>query len=143
MEKKDEEAVARQLATVPLFEHLSNRQLRSVAATGMVRSFSAGERVVSKGEKGVGFYLVLEGRMEVKSDGKPVAALNPGSFFGEMALFEDEPRTADVVSTGASRCLVLTRWEFWGAMAREPETLRVLMSELVHRLRVTSKPLSD
>jgi len=143
MDKKDEEAVARQLGTVPLFEHLSDRQVRGVAKTGQVRAFAAGERVVGKGEKGVGFYLLLDGRMEVKSESKLLANLAPGNFFGEMALFEDEPRSADVVAAVPSRCLVLSRWEFWGAMSREPETLRALMVELVRRLRATPKALSD
>ncbi len=143
MDKKEAEAVSRQLASVPLFSQLSPRQLKSVTQIGLVRTYSAGERVVGKGEKGIGFYLLLDGRMDIKSDGKLLATLNPGSFFGEMALFEEQVRTADVVASAPSRCLVLSRWEFWGAMSHEPEVLRVLMAELVRRLRDTSRSLSD
>lgn len=143
MDKHEEAAIARQLATVPLFSHLSDRQLRTVTHTGLVRSYGAGDRVVAKGEKGLGFFLLLDGQMDVKADGKLLASLKPGNFFGEMALFEDQVRTADVISAVPSRCLVLSRWEFWGAMTKEPETLRALMAELVRRLRETSKALSD
>ncbi len=143
MDKHEEAAIARQLATVPLFTNLSERQLRTVAGTGLVRSYNAGDRVVTKGEKGLGFFLLLEGKMEVKADGKLLATLNPGSFFGEMALFEDQLRTADVLAAAPSRCMVLSRWEFWATMSKEPETLRALMAELVRRLRDTSKALSD
>jgi len=143
MDKKEEEAVASQLLTVPLFAHLSNKQALSVARTGALRTFAAGAHVVTKGDKGVGFFLILSGRMEVKSDGKTLATLQGGNFFGEMALFDDQPRTADVVAVESSRCLVLSRWEFWGALSREPETLRALMAELVRRLRDTPKALSE
>lgn len=143
MDKKEAEAVAGQLAKVPLFATLTERQLRSIAQIGLVRSYAANERVVSQGEKGIGFYLLLEGNMEVRSGGKSLATLNPGSFFGEMALFEDQPRTADVVATGPSRCMVLSRWEFWGSLAGDPELLRLLMVELVRRLRGTTRALSD
>jgi len=143
MDKKEAEAVAHQLAKVPLFATMTERQLRAVAQVGLVRSYAANERVVSQGEKGVGFYLLLEGNMEVRSGGKTLATLNPGSFFGEMALFEDQARTADVVSSGPSRCMVLSRWEFWGSLSGDPDLLKVLMVELVRRLRGTTKALSE
>ncbi len=143
MDKKEEEAVAQQLATVPLFAQLSERQLKSIAKTGAVRTYAVGDHVVTKGDRDVGFYLLLNGHMEVKSEGKHIADLHSGSFFGEMALFQDQVRTADVIAAAASQCLVLSRWDFWGAMSREPETLRALMVELVRRLKETPKALSE
>jgi len=143
MDKKEAEAVAHQLAKVPLFATMTERQLRAVAQVGLLRSYADSERVVAQGEKGVGFYLLLDGKMDVKSAGKTVATLNPGSFFGEMALFEDQARTADVVSSGPSRCMVLNRWEFWGTLSGDPDLLKVLMVELVRRLRGTTRALSE
>lgn len=143
MPDPSEAETVQRLASVPLFSSLSNRDLKSVARTGLVRSFAAGERIVAKGDKGIGFYLVLEGRVEVRSDGKPIATITPGNFFGEMALFEEQRRTADVVAVSPSRCLVLSRHEFWGKMASEPEVLRLLMAELVRRLRTTPQALSE
>lgn len=110
---------------------------------GAVRSYQAGDKIIGTGEKGIGFYLVLDGRVEVRSDGKPIAKLEPGNFFGEMALFEEQARTADVVAQTPSHCLVLSRWEFWGAMSHQPEVLRTLMVELVRRLRQTPHALSE
>jgi len=138
-----EAETVQRLASVPLFSSLSDRALRSVARTGVDRSYAAGERIVAKGEKGIGFYLVLEGRVEVRSDGKTLATVAPGNFFGEMALFEEQRRTADVIAVSAARCLVLSRHEFWGKMNDEPEVLRALMAELVRRLRTTSQALSE
>lgn len=143
MDKSEEEAVMRQLTTVPLFSHLSGKELRTVTRSGLVRSYAAGAKIVTQGEKGLGFYLILDGRVEVQKDGKPVANLAPGHFFGEMALFEELPRTADVIATTPSKCLVLSRWEFWGVMSKEPEVLRGIMAELARRLQQTSKGLSE
>ena len=143
MPARTEESVGQRLATVPLFASLSKRQLEVVARAGALRSYGADERIVGKGEKSVGFYLVLDGRVEVRADGKTVAVLGPGNFFGEMALFEEQPRTADVVAVAATRCLVLSRWEFWNDLSQEPDVIRALMTVLVHRLRATPEALSE
>ncbi len=143
MDKSEEEAVIDQLTSVPLFSHLSGKDLKTVARSGTLRSYVAGDRIVTKGEKGLGFFLILDGRVEVKRDGKVIATLAPGAFFGEMALFEELPRTADVVAAAPSRCLVLTRWDFWGSMTREPEVLRALITEMARRLHETTKSLSE
>jgi CRP-like cAMP-binding protein len=143
MTPSDEDSAVQQLASVPLFSHLSPRHLRSVVRSGAQQTWPAGQKIVTKGEKGVGFFLILEGEVEIRPNGKVLAKLGPGKFFGEMALFAEESRTADVVATAATRCLVLSRWEFWGAMSKEPEVLRELMAELVHRLRATANALSE
>ena len=135
--------VVRRLAQVPLFSSLSEKGRRSVAQSGAIRTYPAGGQIVSKGDMGIGFYLVLDGRVEVRSEGKTIATLIPGAFFGEMALFDEQPRTADVVAVAPSRCLVLARHEFWGELSDAPEVLRALMAELVRRLRASKHALSE
>ncbi|MCI4350689.1 MAG: cyclic nucleotide-binding domain-containing protein [Thermoplasmata archaeon] len=135
--------VLRMLGSVPLFSSLSERQRKTLAETGKERSYAAGASIVKRGDKGVGFYLVLDGKADVRKDNKSVAALGPGQFFGEMALFDEQPRTADVVAEIPTRCLVLSSWEFWGALSKEPEVLRSLMQEMVRRLRAPVPTLSE
>ncbi|MCI4340415.1 MAG: cyclic nucleotide-binding domain-containing protein, partial [Thermoplasmata archaeon] len=74
------------LGAVPLFSNLSKGQLRGLAESAQEKSFAAGATIVKQGEKGIGFYLILEGHAQVERSGKPVATLNGGQFFGEMAL---------------------------------------------------------
>lgn len=138
-----DDATVERLGAVPLFSSLSKKELKAVAGAGAVQAYRANDRIVAKGDKGIGFYLVLDGRVEVRADGKVLAALGPGNFFGELALFEEQRRSADVVAVAPSRCLVLSRWEFWGEMTSQPEVLRGLMAELVRRLRATSNALSE
>ena len=144
MTKEESDHLVQQLAAVPLFAKLHPKDLKALSETAVVRSYTSGHRIVEKGKTGVGgFYLLLEGRVEVRGDGKVLATFGPGAFFGEMALFEEQPRTADVVAIEPSRCLELARWEFWGYMANRPEALRTLIEELVRRLRGTTRALTE
>lgn len=131
------------LAAVPLFAPLTKHQVRRLAETAKERRFSPGEVMVKQGDKGIGFYLILGGSASVVKAGHAVATLGAGQFFGEMALLDDQPRTADVRATDAVRCLVLSSWEFWAAVGDEPEVLRSLLKETVRRLRANSAALTD
>jgi CRP-like cAMP-binding protein len=131
------------LATVPLFASLSKSQRRTMATTAKERGYREGDTIVKQGEKGIGFYLILSGQARVEKSGKEVAALGPGQYFGEMALLDQQPRTADVRAAGAVRCLVLSPWEFWAAVGNDPEVLRTLLKETVRRIRSSPTALSD
>lgn len=131
------------LADVPIFSPMKGKVLARIAKDAQERRFVLGEKLVSKGEKGIGFYLLMEGTVEIRSEGKVVATLGPSQFFGEMALFDDQPRTADAVATSAGRCLVVSRWEFWGYLANEPEALRILFQETVRRLRTPAQGFTE
>lgn len=131
------------LGTVPLFSSLSKSQLRTMAITAKERRYRDGDTIVKQGEKGIGFYLILEGQARVEKGGQPVATLRAGQYFGEMALLDEQPRTADVRATGGVRCLVLSPWEFWAAVGNEPEVLRHLLKETVRRIRSSPTGLSE
>jgi CRP-like cAMP-binding protein len=131
------------LSSVPLFTALDNKQIRNLVTSAKERTFRPGDPIVKQGEKGIGFYLILSGQAQVERAGKKVATLGPGQFFGEMALLDEQPRTADVKAVEAVRCLVLSSWEFWAAVGDEPEVLRALLKETVRRLRASPTGLSD
>lgn len=131
------------LRSVPLFSGLSKSQIRTMATTAKERSYRDNELIVRQGEKGIGFYLILDGRARVEKAGQKLSELGPGQFFGEMALLDEQPRTADVKAQGPVKCLVLSPWEFWAAVGNEPEVLRTLLKETVRRMRSSSGALSD
>ena len=142
-EAKADATTLRMLQGVPIFSGLSDRQLRHLAKDSMGREFHEGDVVVKQGEKGLGFYLILDGRVEVRRKGRRLATLGPGHFFGEMALFDDEPRSADVVAIQPTRCLVLSKWEFWGFAMGQPRMLRGMLGEMARRLGNTDRALSE
>jgi CRP-like cAMP-binding protein len=131
------------IGAVPLFAGLSKGQLKLIAKTAKDRSIRAGETIVKHGEQGVGLFIILDGEVAVEKAGKSVAQLGPGKFFGEMALIDDQPRTADVKAVTPVRCLVLSRWEFWSAVGTEPEVIRSLLVETVRRLRASNAGATD
>ncbi len=133
----------RRLQKVPIFSGLSPKQLASLARDGKERTYAAGAVVVKEGDEGLGFYLILDGRVEVRRKSRKLASLGPGQFFGEMALFTNQVRSADVVASEPARCLVLSRWEFWGSVMDQPRVLRTIIEEIARRLSETNKSLSE
>jgi len=131
------------LERVPIFASLSERQLRQLAADFVERTISEGTTVVRQGDKGVGFFLILDGKVEARRKDRRVATLGPGSFFGEMALVGNTPRTADVVAVETTRCLVLSQWEFWGFASDKPKVLRGIIEEMARRLSSSNQALSE
>jgi CRP-like cAMP-binding protein len=125
---------------VPLFRGLNNRQIQSLAETTAQQTYAAGEQIIEQGRGGVGLYVVLSGEAEAihtRADGEEVVVntFGPTDFFGELAMLSDEPRTASVVATEDTECLVLTRWEFFGKFKRDPEMAAVILQELAKRFQ--------
>jgi CRP-like cAMP-binding protein len=107
------------------------------------RKYDAGSAIVEKGEGGVGFYLILEGAVEIKSNGTTLAKLGPGQFFGEMSVIDNQPRSANVVAVEPSRCLILSAWSFNALITEHPKIALKILQEFVRRLRDTNKALSE
>jgi CRP-like cAMP-binding protein len=128
------------LSMLPLFRGLSTRQIRRLAQTTTQRKFEAGQEIISQGERGVGLYVILSGEAEAihtRTDGEQVVVNTFGltDFFGELSMLSDEPRTASVVATEDTECLILTRWEFLGKLQADPEMAVVVLQELAKRFQ--------
>jgi CRP/FNR family cyclic AMP-dependent transcriptional regulator len=131
---------ARFLAQVPLFRSLSRKQLQSVANAVTPRHFDAGEVMVEQGKGGVGLFILVSGRAEAirkRLDGieTVVNTFGPTDFFGELALLNDEPRTASVVATEDTECLVLVRWELLPKLQADGEMTTAILQELASRFQ--------
>ncbi|MGA8709878.1 MAG: Crp/Fnr family transcriptional regulator [Thermoplasmata archaeon] len=135
--------IAERLGNVSILANLTDRQLKKLSKWVKVREFSEGETIVKRGEGGLGLFLILEGAAEVRRGSRKLARLGVGQFFGEMALFDDQPRSADVVALQTSKCAVLSKWEFWGFATAEPVVLRGILEEMSRRLRETNQALSE
>jgi CRP/FNR family transcriptional regulator, cyclic AMP receptor protein len=131
------------LGSVPLFSGLKDKQLRAIVDSGKDMQFEARNKIVSEGDDGVGFYLIVEGRVEVRRKGKLLSELGKGDFFGEMSLIDKQPRSADVVAVTPVRCFALTPWVFLGLVRAHPDIAVNVIKELVRRLRGTDKALTE
>jgi CRP-like cAMP-binding protein len=135
------DSIVQMLQNTPLWSGLTNQDLGLVAKYSEERGFDSGHTIVSKGEPGAGFYLLLEGAVEVRSGEKILAKLGPGQFFGEMSIFDDQPTSADVVTVERSRILFLSANSFKTLLFANPKIALKMLQELSRRLRNTNEQL--
>ncbi len=132
------------LKQVPLFSQLGDKHLQAIARSARELKFPAGKPIVKEGEQSnVGFYLILDGQVEVRRGGQVLAKLGSGQFFGEMSVLDGQPRSADVYAVSDTTCLALTSWDIKGLTTTYPEIAMGIISELARRLRQTSMQLSE
>lgn len=95
------------LETVPIFQCLTFMQKDLLLGAAAVVNFSAGHKIVNEGESGSLFYLIKEGSVECSANGKFLRNMGIGEFFGELALLYRKPRSATVVASVDTKCLVI------------------------------------
>jgi CRP-like cAMP-binding protein len=124
------------LGRVPLFAGVPARQVRKIATLGLVARFDAKTPIVTAGDPGEAFYVILSGRAKVqRGRGRTVAEIGPGSYFGEMALIDGARRSATIVAETQTVCLMLTRKRFAKVLRNEPSVALALLRTLAARLR--------
>jgi CRP-like cAMP-binding protein len=127
------------LERAPLFSRLSRRNLQKLADLCVPRSYPAGETVIEEGSTGLGLFIVTSGRLEIfKDEGDSratVAVMEPGGILGEMALIDDQPRSASAVTLEPTTCLLITRSSFQTLVNKEPEIAWCIVTPLAKRLR--------
>ncbi len=132
------------LKGVPLFSGLSEEQLSDIVKASGKRVFTDGEPIVRQGkETNAAFFLILDGHVEVRRDGRMLSALSAGQFFGEMALFGDLPRSADVIPIVDTTCLVIARWNLEQLFQANHDIPMRMLGVLSQRLHETDKRLTE
>jgi cAMP-binding proteins - catabolite gene activator and regulatory subunit of cAMP-dependent protein kinases len=130
------------LASVPLFEGLTKRQLRKLATTAEVVDYMAAHSVVKEGENGDSFFVVLSGQAKVTVKGRTVNHILPGDHFGEISLLDGGPRTASVVSETPMTMLMITRANFLNVLIEDPQIAITLMESLARMIRRVDRSLA-
>jgi CRP-like cAMP-binding protein len=128
------------IAHVPLFADLDQRARLSVARQMRRHRFRAGEAVmVADDDRPVKFgrmFVILDGTAEVRRDGVALAELGARDHFGEMAVLDGGPRSADVVATSDLDVAALAAWNFEVLLKTEPDIALAVIRTLAGRLRV-------
>lgn len=127
---------------VRLFADTSLDDLIAVDQVLRSEAYLAGEPIVSEGEVGDRLCIIHSGAVEVTKGGHVLARLAPGDFFGEMALFDDEPRSATVTAQGDVEVLSLERDRFHSLVRQRPGILMEVCATLVRRLRQTEQDVA-
>ena len=129
-----------QLKKIPMFSELQARELAAIGSIARERSFQAGAVIIQEGTVGESLFLILRGRVSVVKDmGSPspmnLAEIGPDEWFGEMALFDREPRSASVVALEDTELLELGRFEFEEIMREFPRIAIHACQVFTRRLR--------
>jgi CRP-like cAMP-binding protein len=122
------------LADLPLFDGLSKRQLGKIAGLGVARRLPPLTSIVTKGDTGDAFFVIITGEAVVRRTGRRNVPLGPGDFFGEMALLDEERRSASVRATSPMRLMVMTRQEFHSMIAAVPALDERIRAKVAERL---------
>jgi CRP/FNR family cyclic AMP-dependent transcriptional regulator len=141
----DKEAV---LAGHFLLRHLSRDEMRALASHASLSYHAPRATIFQKGDPGASMMAVIRGRVKICShsaEGKELVLniINRGGLFGEIALLDGEPRTADAVALEETDLLVLERARFLPFLTANPDIALRLLTVLCKRLRQTSEHLED
>jgi CRP-like cAMP-binding protein len=123
------------LGAVPLFSACSKRDLAIIARHVQVLSVPERSVLTTEGELGDGFFVIIEGRAAVTREGRPVATLRSGGYFGELALLDPAPRDATVVAETPMVVGVLGARVFRAVVRDVPALTDKLLRGMARRLR--------
>jgi CRP/FNR family transcriptional regulator, cyclic AMP receptor protein len=135
------------LRTVPIFQELPDENLGPLAQLTTRRTYPKDTAIFYENEQGDSLFLIVSGRIKVTilgDDGREVilSTLGPGDFFGEMALLDNEPRSATAIAIIETELLSLSRSDFESFMTRNPSMSIALIRVLTARLRHANHQIS-
>lgn len=128
------------LSRASLFSRLAPAYLAGLASRTVERRFKAGEVILREGEPGIALFVITEGKVQVVRHAGQANELvlgeeGPGSFFGEMTLIDEAPRSATVRALSDTICVALPRVEFRAAVREQPDIAMAMLREMSLRLR--------
>jgi CRP/FNR family cyclic AMP-dependent transcriptional regulator len=137
-------AIEDTLAKVELFADLEKEDLARLAKATVTRDFKKGDVIVKENEIGVAFYVIASGSVEVikglgSASEQVVGTLGAGTFFGEMALFDNHVRSASVRAATDCQCLVITKWDFNAEMTHNSRIAIAMLAVLARRIRALNE----
>jgi len=128
------DAKAEMLRRVPLLSRCSKRDLRDVASLAEERTLEPGVELTREGDPGLEFFILIDGRVDVRRRKRKIAEIGRGGFFGEIALLTEAPRNATVSTSVPTTVLVLRRHHFKSLLQRNPAMAVKIMQALAERV---------
>jgi CRP/FNR family cyclic AMP-dependent transcriptional regulator len=136
------------LAKVPLFSGLPAEERERLGRRLSPRRYTRGTVIFLEGDAGTALCLIVEGRIRIQlteADGREVVlnVYGPGEIFGELALLDGEPRSADAIAQDPSRLFWLQREDFAAFLDSHPRAAMTMLASLSRRLRHTTRMVQD
>lgn len=136
------------LAHIALFSDLAQKDLELISNHSVIKSYPKNCILINEGDQSDAMYVILEGKVKVflsDEDGKEVI-LNieeAGEYFGELALLDEEPRSASVMTLEPSRLMVIAKKDFHRCLLDNPELSLKLIRYLAQRVRTLTETVRN
>ncbi|HLX59262.1 MAG TPA: Crp/Fnr family transcriptional regulator [Ktedonobacteraceae bacterium] len=136
------------LKKVSLFADLADEDIHELVSAAKRRAFRSGEVIFHRDDPGQVLYMIKEGKVKIciiSPDGQEIslAVLGKGEHFGEFALLDGLPRSADAIALEKVECYTLQRSDFHNAIMRNPKIAIQVLEALTRRLRNTDQMVED
>ncbi|MGH8711142.1 MAG: Crp/Fnr family transcriptional regulator [Burkholderiales bacterium] len=136
------------LENVPLFSGLQDEELTAMLHVAVAKNFAKHATIMREGDKTDALYIIASGKVKVVLStvgGKEVilAILGKSELFGEMALLDEQPRSADVVAMEPTQLLVISKTDFINCLAHNPQMAFKIMQGLIQRLRNADRKIQS
>ena len=123
-----------------LFSGMLAAELQALEQTAQLRAVPSGRHIFQEGDPGDGLYIIAEGTVQISclvepNQRKILSSLEPGDFFGEMAVLDDQPRSATATAETDVQVYFITREDMLRILTRAPHLMAGLMKEISMRLR--------
>ena len=151
MKQKDQTKID-QISGIPIFQDLNRRELRTVSEMLYDRSYEAGEDIFLTDQPGAAMFIITSGRVHILLDHEsgesatPIAELEEGDFFGEIALLDNSPRSASARAVTKTNVLAIFRADLDKLILNEPYIAARIMKQLAivlgMRLKETNKQVA-
>jgi CRP-like cAMP-binding protein len=128
---------------VPIFKELRDEFLVRLASVMDELAFPTNHTIFTKGQEGRSLYIVVSGRVRVHIEEQELVQLDQGACFGEMSLFDAEPRSASVTTLAPSECLVLTQQQLYEAIEETPGIAVNIIRLLSRRIRELNQKMNS
>ena len=122
------------LAGIPIFSECSKKELKAISKLVTSVHINMGKVLVREGDPGREFMIIAEGTAVVKRNGRKIAALGPGDFFGELAVLAGVPRTATVTAETDMVVQAMNRQEFSSLLDESPAMAKKILLGAVKRM---------
>lgn len=148
MAKPEHDARRTALLSSPLFQAMQPEELNEILSLALERRVKRGQTIFQKDDSGSSMMAVLRGLVRisvVSAEGKEITlnVIRPGEVFGEIALLDGQPRSADATAVEETALLVVERRQFLPFLSRNQDLTLRLLAVLCHRLRQTSMALEQ
>ena len=136
------------LKQVPLFADLADEDIRALMAIARKRIFRSGEVIFHRDDPGQVLYVIKEGKVKIyliSPDGQEISLVvfGKGECFGEFAILDDLPRSANAIALEKVECYTLQRSDFHNAIMKNPKIAIQILEVLSKRLRTTNQMVED